>query len=773
MIKHKINKINQWTYSTVMILFMFNMINREFKLLGIVDLRVLTLLLITGNVFFNYKKTLHSIKTVSGFNKKVCYFYLSVLLSSMVSIVFKKEGLEIKNFLSLIFLYIYGFAVYFYLSVNKKHFKVNVLIMTVVISILTLVLSMYWAYSERNLYNHWSSIIGLITNERTRNLIGGNFRLAGYAEDANYASYSLIVGTIMVLFLIKSRYKYIFVAFCTVAYVFTASKTLLVGSIVVCIIYFSEKLIIDRKDFDFSFKYYKFKRYLVITLLSASIIISFILYMTKFELTHIVGSSMGLRFEMWKSAFRLFTYNPVFGGGLGAARHYFAVNGGWVVQTHNTILQIASENGIISLVIFISLMISVTNSRNKMVSLIGGIFCFFCLSYELIYLSFFPFVLLVNNLFSDSIKTNEKYNMFFVNSLKSGGAEKAVENLISVEKEGIINYIVLQDGYKKNLEYLGNNVIIHSSMKNPFATFLSIIKVNTIIDFHGIRALNLSNAHLLKSHLFSKFVKISDRTLYIFHSTSRSFTLTSYHKILYKFIYNNRIIGVLSDTIANDLIVKLEIEPKEYFVFKNSIPKERIEQVVENKTRVQDENCPYILFCGRLEEVKRPDFFINMFFESELYLDFKAIILGEGSLKNNLREQVKELGITDRVEFKGYMSEPFDFFRNSSATILCSDFEASPMVILECLYSGGRIVSYDCDFGPREVLKEELKNYLITTRDYDVWGEVVRGAVEYYPDEESFKLIFDNRDNIDTLSKLEQVFKHEFGGENDEIFICN
>lgn len=419
--------------------------------------------------------------------------------------------------------------------------------------------------------------------------------------------------------------------------------------------------------------------------------------------------------------------------------------------------------GVIAYLLLLGIIVNLGTNKNKLISYVAYLLFLYPKSQSYFPIYLLIYVLIFKKYIVNDRKSKYSINLFFVNSLQSGGAEKAVENLITVSKPKTTNYIILLDGFKWKYEYREENTIIHLSIKTPIRMILSIFRVNLLVNLYGIDSINLSNAHLLKSHLFARLSIVGNKTLYIFHSTSRSFTISRVHRILYKYIYNGQIIGVLSENIAKNLISNLSISPQKYFIFKNSIPKETIEAVIENKGEPQYRK-PYILFCGRLENVKRPDFFIDMFYETQLYKEFDAIILGEGSLKNQLKMQVNRLNLEDHVNFEGYVTNPFDYFKNAKVTILCSEFEASPMVILECLYSGGRIVSYDCDYGPREVLEGELERFLVKSRNMEEWNKVIRDAILEYPNYKSINYLFENRDNEDTLDCLVNVYRENSGG---------
>ena len=81
-------------------------------------------------------------------------------------------------------------------------------------------------------------------------------------------------------------------------------------------------------------------------------------------------------------------------------------------------------------------------------------------------------------------------------------------------------------------------------------------------------------------------------------------------------------------------------------------------------------------------------------------------LLGTGELLAALKEQSKELGIEEAVEFAGYVSNPYAYYAKADCVALSSRYEGLPTVLIEALACGARVVSTDCPCGPREILED-------------------------------------------------------------------
>jgi glycosyltransferase involved in cell wall biosynthesis len=56
---------------------------------------------------------------------------------------------------------------------------------------------------------------------------------------------------------------------------------------------------------------------------------------------------------------------------------------------------------------------------------------------------------------------------------------------------------------------------------------------------------------------------------------------------------------------------------------------------------------------------------------------------------------------------------PYPFMRNAKLTILTSEREGLPTIIIESLICGTPVISTDCPSGPAEILSRELSKWLV------------------------------------------------------------
>lgn len=147
----------------------------------------------------------------------------------------------------------------------------------------------------------------------------------------------------------------------------------------------------------------------------------------------------------------------------------------------------------------------------------------------------------------------------------------------------------------------------------------------------------------------------------------------------------------------------------EHFVRNSSVP-----GAVEEGTRL-------IVAAGRLQRQKRFDVLLDAFATVRSLHDCRLAILGDGEDRQALMARAESLGIADRVDWPGFVSNVSAWLERADLFVLSSDYEGLPAVVLEALAHDCPVVSTDCFLGARELLDGAARCDVIPVRD--------RGAV--------------------------------------------
>lgn len=140
---------------------------------------------------------------------------------------------------------------------------------------------------------------------------------------------------------------------------------------------------------------------------------------------------------------------------------------------------------------------------------------------------------------------------------------------------------------------------------------------------------------------------------------------------------------------------------------------------------------PVLLAVGRLAPQKGYGMLLRAFAAVSSRRDANLVILGEGPERASLEAQAREIGLSQRVFFPGFVDNAPAFMHRARIFVMSSRNEGLPMVLMEALEAGTPIVSTDCPFGPRELLDDGRLGRLTPVED----AESLAAAIDAELDE--------------------------------------
>ncbi|HOU10622.1 MAG TPA: glycosyltransferase family 4 protein [Clostridiales bacterium] len=129
---------------------------------------------------------------------------------------------------------------------------------------------------------------------------------------------------------------------------------------------------------------------------------------------------------------------------------------------------------------------------------------------------------------------------------------------------------------------------------------------------------------------------------------------------------------------------------------------------------------------GRLEYVKGFDLLIGAFSDIAGQLPgTKLIIFGEGSQRPELEKIIREAGLEEIVLLPGADARAVCHVARSSLFVLPSRLEGMPNALMEAMACGTACIAADCDFGPRELIEDGENGILVPAQDREALAKAM------------------------------------------------
>ena len=129
---------------------------------------------------------------------------------------------------------------------------------------------------------------------------------------------------------------------------------------------------------------------------------------------------------------------------------------------------------------------------------------------------------------------------------------------------------------------------------------------------------------------------------------------------------------------------------------------------------------------GRLEVQKGMDVLIRALAEVE---DARLLVVGDGSERERLEELARAVGVSERVEWKGWSDTPRSYLGMLDVFALPSRNEGFPLALLEALLAGTAVVATDVG-SVAEAIRDGETGLLVPPEDHVALAEALRRLVE-------------------------------------------
>lgn len=327
-------------------------------------------------------------------------------------------------------------------------------------------------------------------------------------------------------------------------------------------------------------------------------------------------------------------------------------------------------------------------------------------------------------------------NIFFLNSCQEwGGGEKwtfeTAQELAKRGYEATIGSIEESELFNRaQKEGIRTKIVPVSgslSVLNPFKLF-SFVKY---LKEHKIKVIFLNLSQDLKFGAIAARLAGVEKIIY-----RRGLEIPIKDRLYTKFLFKY----CLTDIIANSHAIKSTIlqntskwlsKDKIKIVY-NGIKLDEIEDKIKLKSDIRKEynikqDTTLIASVGRLSEQKGHCYLLKAInLVKKEIKDFKVLIVGKGELENELRQQVKDLNLSDNIIFTGFREDVFSILYQVDFLVHTAMWEGCPNIILETMAVATPIVATNISSVSETMINNETGYLAKSKNPEDIAEKVIK-----------------------------------------------
>lgn len=333
-------------------------------------------------------------------------------------------------------------------------------------------------------------------------------------------------------------------------------------------------------------------------------------------------------------------------------------------------------------------------------------------------------IVLVNNLYSRGVQRVQinlaiefyslGHNVEILVFNESGPLIKDIPKEINVTSLNI--YKRAYTGFFRLVKYLRNNKISAVFSAEEHMNLLLLLS----LPFVGRKFFTSVSCHVSLDTWYSKSTKKFSHKWFVSKLVSLMYpragqVVAINDKMLeeYKASFNlkSNIIKVYNPIVNNEL--------------KNRIKKSSFKEKTDKKEKTK------LISIGSLSPIKGFDILIDAI---DLVVNkgkgIELVIIGCGPLEEQLKNQVKELGLEGYVNLIGYIDNPIPYLMASDIFILSSRSEALPTVLIEAMACELGLIATDCSAGVREILLDGELGLICPKESASEMGNAILELIE-------------------------------------------
>ncbi|MFC1621043.1 glycosyltransferase [Candidatus Omnitrophota bacterium] len=235
--------------------------------------------------------------------------------------------------------------------------------------------------------------------------------------------------------------------------------------------------------------------------------------------------------------------------------------------------------------------------------------------------------------------------------------------------------------------------------------------INCMYVLPFVRSSKVKSRLILAEFTEELFVKHGSKTF-------KGHVLKYFYKLIMFLFYRyaDAIIAV-SGSLAKHIERSFLIDKKKIHVIHVPVNIEEIRARSQEKAFNGTNGLACVGTVSRLSAEKGIDDLIKAFANLTKDMDASLIVVGDGEERDNLKSLAKGLGIEDKVNFLGWIENPYSYIKKMDVFVLSSLWEGFPNVVIESMACGVPVVATNSVGGVSEAIRHGIDGLLTAPKN--------------------------------------------------------
>jgi glycosyltransferase involved in cell wall biosynthesis len=189
----------------------------------------------------------------------------------------------------------------------------------------------------------------------------------------------------------------------------------------------------------------------------------------------------------------------------------------------------------------------------------------------------------------------------------------------------------------------------------------------------------------------------------------------------------DKIITMSSQT-ADEMIRHYHVAPEKTEVIPNPVEIDRLRTLAQEPADHPwfHETIPVLLAMGRLTRAKGFPVLIEAFARVHSQVPARLMILGDGSMRAELYDQITRLGLADHVWMPGFIANPYPYLSQANIFVLSSLWEGMPNALLEAMALEKPVITTSCNESVNQLIIPGQNGIVIPPNDAIALAESIQ-----------------------------------------------